>query len=160
MSNGKNALFALFLCAGIVPGAALAQSQDRLFAGAAATPLNAVVGSIAPNEGHFLCTAAINSNGTIATHLFGASFDFIDSTRTFKLLTGRYQVGFKGPCANVQIANGWFRLVQPDTLAGGVLGARYCNVANRDGVPSALFIECFNNAGIDTDTSFTVSVSR
>jgi hypothetical protein len=32
--------------------------------------------------------------------------------------------------------------------------------ADRDGVPSALFIECFNAAGVDTNTSFTVSVSR
>jgi hypothetical protein len=118
------------------------------------------VGSLAPNEGHILCTAAINSNGTIATHLFGGTFDYIDAPRTFRLSTGRYQVGFKGPCPNVQIANGWFRIVQPDTLTGGVLGPRYCTVANRDGVPSALFIECFNNAGADTDTSFTVSVSR
>jgi hypothetical protein len=121
------------------------------------------VGSLTPNQAHLLCSAAINSNGTVATHLFGgtgAPFDSIDAPRTFRILPGRYQVGFKAPCPNVQIANGWFRLVQPDTLTGGVLGARYCTVADRDGVPSALFIECFNAAGVDTNTSFTVSVSR
>ena len=87
-----------------------------------------------------------------------------NAAATFKLpgQTGRYQVGFKAPCPNVQIANGWFRLVQPDTLTGGVMAARFCYVANRDppGPPSALFIECFNAAGVDADTSFTVSVSR
>jgi len=33
-------------------------------------------------------------------------------------------------------------------------------VADRVGLPSALFIECFNIAGVDLDTSFTVSFSR
>ena len=56
--------------------------------------------------------------------------------------------------------NGWFRIVQPDTLTGGVLGPHYCTVADRDGNPAGVFIECFNNAGVDTDTSFTLSVSR
>jgi hypothetical protein len=114
---------------------------------------------LTPNQAHLLCSAAINSNGTVATHLFGgtgAPFDFIDAPRTFRLNTGRYQVGFKAPCRNVQIANGGFRLVQ----LGGELRARCCYVANRAGVPSALFIECFNAAGVDADTSFTVSVSR
>jgi hypothetical protein len=60
----------------------------------------------------------------------------------------------------VQIANGWFRVIQPDTLTIGSLPARSCVVADRLGVPSALFIQCFNNTGVLVDTSFTVSVSR
>jgi hypothetical protein len=54
----------------------------------------------------------------------------------------------------------WFRIIQPDTLTLGTLPALTCTVADRFGLPSAVFIECFNSAGARTNTSFTVSVSR
>jgi hypothetical protein len=104
-----------------------------------------------------LCTAAINSNGSIATRLVGS---FINPGTTFRISLGTYQVGFNGPCSNVQIANGWFRVIQPDTLTIGSLPARSCVVADRFGVPSGLFIQCFSNTGALVDTSFTVFVSR
>jgi hypothetical protein len=138
---------------GLVPGAAFAQSQDKP-SSAAVSPADAPVGSLAPNQAHFLCTAAINSTGTIA------GGNFVDPARTFKLGTGRYQVGFLAPCPNVQIANGWFRVIQPDTLNNSVMPDRSCYVADRFGVASALFIECFDHNGSDANTSFTVSVSR
>jgi hypothetical protein len=143
----------LILAAGLVPAASLAQDTN----GGGFSPNNAIAGSLAPNQGHFLCTAAINSNGTIATRLVGS---FINPGTTARLSLGTYQVGFNGPCANVQIANGWFRVIQPDTLTTGTLPARSCTVADRAGVPSALFIQCFSNTGALVDTSFTVSVSR
>jgi hypothetical protein len=102
-------------------------------------------------------TAAINSDGTIATTLAGS---FINPATTSRLSLGEYQVGFKGPCGNVQSINGWFRIAQPDTLTGGATGSRYCTVADRVGNAAGVFIECFNGAGAFADTSFTLSVSR
>jgi hypothetical protein len=143
----------LILAAGLLPGAALAQDTNN----GGLKPADTAVGSLAPNQGHFLCTAAINSNGSIATRLVGS---FINPGTTFRLSLGTYHVGFNGPCSNVQIANGWFRVIQPDTLTIFTLPARSCTVADRSGVPSALFIQCFSNTGALVDTSFTVSVSR
>jgi hypothetical protein len=50
--------------------------------------------------------------------------------------------------------------IQPDTLNNSVMPDRSCYVADRFGVASALFIECFDHNGSDANTSFTVSVSR
>ena len=156
MIRSASVFLGLSLAAGLASGAALAANGPS-----GPAPSNAVVGSIEENGGRFLCNAAINSNGTIATELDSS---FIDPAKTFKgpdgLRVGTYQVGFKGPCANVQIANGWFRIVQPDTLTFGTLPARSCTVADRFLVPSALFIQCFDHNGNLVDTSFTVSVSR
>jgi|ERR1700732_866969 len=160
MFRSTNTLLALSLCAALVPGAALAGGPNG---GGGPVPLNATVGSLAPNQGHFVCTAAINSDGSIATDLTGQN-SHIDPATTFKgpegVPNGTYQVGFKTPCGNVQIANGWFRVVQPDTLTIGTLPPRYCYVADRFQVPNALWIQCFNSGGVLKDTSFTVSVSR
>jgi hypothetical protein len=155
MFCSKNALLAVSLCAALVPGAALA--ADNNGGGPGAKPLNATVGSLAPNQGHFLCTAAINSTGTVATALAGSH---IDSAHTFLIVTGQYQVAFLAPCGNVQAVNGWMRVVEPDTLTTGTTGPIYCTVADRFGVTNAVFIECFNNAGALTNSSFTISASR
>jgi hypothetical protein len=154
MIRSTSVFLALSLAAGLAPGLALAQAPNGP---SGPVPQNAVVGSEAVNAGRFLCTAAINSDGTIATTLVGS---FIDPVNTHLLFTGAYQVAFKGPCANVQSINGWFRIIQPDTLTTGTLPALTCVVADRFGLPSALFIECFNSAGALTNTSFTVSASR
>jgi hypothetical protein len=151
MFRRKNALLALSLCAGLAPGAALAADVN----GAVAPNLG--VGTAALNAGRILCTAAINSNGTIATTLEDS---FINPGRTSRLALGQYHVGFKGPCGNVQSINGWFRIVEPDTLTGGATGPRYCTVADRGGNVAGIFVECFNNTGGFADTSFTLSVSR
>jgi hypothetical protein len=150
MFRRKNTLLSVALCAALVPGAALAVDN-----GPVAPDL--AVGSGALNAGRILCTAAINTNGSIATTLAGS---FIDPVNTHILGTGVYQVAFKGPCSNIQSINGWFRLIQPDTLTTGSLPARSCTVADRAGLVSGLFIVCFNSAGLLTNTSFTVSVSR
>ena len=145
---------ALSLCVGLLSSAAFAQGINS-------GPVHASVSSRAiaeTNHGHFVCTGAINANGTIASPVSEA--DYIDATKTLRLSLGTYQVGFLPPCPNVQITNGWFRIVQPDTLTIGTTGPVFCTVADRAGVPSAVFVECFNNAGAFTDTSFTISVSR
>jgi hypothetical protein len=157
MKHRVSSFLAVSLCTALLPSAVFAQSQQDRPSSSAVAPANAPVGSAAVNAGRILCTAAINSTGTIATTLAGS---FINSATTSRITTGRYQVGFKGPCSNVQSTNGWFRIVQPDTLTGGVLGPFYCTVADRTGNPAGVFIECFNKAGVDADTSFTLSVSR
>jgi hypothetical protein len=151
MNGFKKYSLLICFCSWLVPGAALAQDNNG------GTKANATPGSLTPNQGHILCTAAINSDGTIATRLTGS---YINSANTKRLSTGTYQVAFNYPCGNVQIVWGWFRLVQPDTLTDGTLPARSCIVADRAGVPSALWIQCFSNTGALTDTSFTVSVSK
>jgi hypothetical protein len=122
--------------AGLLPGTALAEPNAQ----PGVTPENAVVGSQAVNGGRILCTAAINSNGTIATTLTGS---FIDSTKTFRITKGQYQVRFKGPCGNVQGVNGWFHIVQVDTLTTGNPTPAICQTADRAGVPSAIFCNLF-----------------
>jgi hypothetical protein len=154
MIRSRNTLLALSLCAGLVPGAALA--ADNINGGnAGPVPLSLGIGTAAVNAGRILCTAAINANGTIATTLAGS---FINSAARFG--PGLYGVAFRGPCGNVQSINGWFRIVEPDTLTTGSTGARYCTVADLAGNPAGVFIECFNSAGGFADTSFTLSVSR
>jgi len=156
MFRRKNALLSVALFAAVVPGAALAADNNNGAANnGAAAPLG--VGTAALNAGRILCTAAINSNGTIATTLVGS---FIVPGTTSRFGPGLYQVGFKGPCSNVQSINGWFRIVEPDTLTTGSTGPRYCTVADRAGNPAGVFVECFNSTGGFADTSFTLSVSR
>jgi hypothetical protein len=151
MFRRKNTLLSVALCAALVPGAALAVDNNG-----PAEP-NLGIGTAALNAGRILCTAAINSNGTIATTLVGS---FIVPGTTSRFGPGLYQVGFKGPCSNVQSINGWFRIVEPDTLTTGSTGPRYCTVADRAGNPAGVFVECFNSTGGFADTSFTLSVSR
>jgi hypothetical protein len=153
MFRRKNALLSVALCVAVVPGAALAGDNNN---NGGPAP-NAPVGSLALNAGRILCTAAINSNGTIATTLVGS---FINPATTSRVGLGQYQVGFKGPCSNVQAINGWFRIVQRDTLGTGLLGAGSCAVADRAGNPAGIFVNCFNGTGGAADTSFTLSVSR
>jgi hypothetical protein len=156
MLRNTSVFLALSLAAGLASGLALAANGPS-----GPVPTNAPVGSLENNGGRILCTAAINSNGSIATEVEDS---FIDPATTLKapdgVKVGTYQVGFKGPCANVQIANGWFRLVPPDTLTFGTLPARSCTVADRFNVHNAVWIQCFDHNGNLVDTSFTLSVSR
>jgi hypothetical protein len=156
--SSRSAFFALSLCAGLIPGVALAGPNEET----GPAPKNATAGSLAPNHGHVLCSAAINSDGSIATALAGS---YIDHTKTFRLTTGQYQVGFNGPCGNVQAVNGWFHIVQVDRLTAGFPAPAVCTTADRAGVPSAVFVRCFCASPSPPfvgacDTSFELSVSR
>lgn len=159
----KRTSFYLLLCTALVSSiGALAQNNNGAPtngapnnnppAGVAA--LQAAAATASSNHGHFVCTAAITTGGGIF------SGEYVDAAQTSRLGVGTYQVAFHDPCPNVQIANGWFRIVQPDTLMTGTLPSRTCTVADRAGVPSAIWVQCFNAAGGLTDTSFTVHVSR
>src|SRR5271156_1089148 len=103
-------------CAALVSSHALAEGPNSAAAGAetAAPALHAF------NQGHVLCTAAINADGTVF------SGDHVNTTLTggFSGFPGDYQVVFASPCVNITAANGWFRQVQPDLLQiGNVPGA-------------------------------------
>lgn len=154
-------VLALAFCAGLVPSVAPAADNN----GGGLGTQDAAVGSLAPNQGHFICTAAINSAGSIAggnfVNVVTADSGTLGGTR--KLSLGTYSVGFVGPCGNVQSKNGWFRVVQPDRLSAGPLPPRICTVSDRFlGAPTnVILIQCFNGAtGALADTSFTISVSR
>ena len=66
-----------------------------------------------------MCTAAINSDGSIA------SGDHVVKATTLHLATGEYQVGFAYPCGAPTANNGWMRIAQVDTLTTGtIVGVR------------------------------------
>lgn len=109
MGRLRSVSFALPLCVALGSGVALAADDNS--GGLAIRAL--VAGAAADNHGHFVCTAAINAGGV------PVSGEYVNAVETTKLFTGTYQVGFNAPCPNVQIANGWFRIVQPDTLELG-----------------------------------------
>ena len=115
--------------------------------------------SLEPNHGHFLCSAAINGNGTVASKIAGS---YIEPSTTLKIpgMAGTYQVGFKAPCSDIRIQNGYFRIVQADTLTFGTMPHRACTVADRAGVASAIWVQCYDANGNLADTDFTISVSR
>jgi hypothetical protein len=158
MENFVRKSFAFLVCTVLLPSAALAAKGDNpadnnMPAGARmmAAPMSTTGTS---NHGHFVCTAAINANGTVF------SGEYVNASQTLHLGTGTYQVGFNTPCADVRIAGGWFRIAQPDTLTYGTLPSETCTVADRYGVPSAIWIQCYNSTGALVDTSFTLHVSR
>ena len=83
--------------------------------------------AVAVNGGRILCTAAINSDGTIATTLAGSFIDPAKYPCSWHRLPSRFQRAVR----QRPIQNGWFRIVQPDTLTFGTLPARSCTVADR-----------------------------
>lgn len=103
-------------------------------------------------RGVVFATAAINSDGTVAQ-----CFNCNRATTTH-LGTGIYQVAFNNinPTAN----NGFSRWVQVDTLSTGSITNVSCSTADRAGVPTAVWVECYNGAGVATDTSFFLFVAR
>jgi hypothetical protein len=106
------------------------------------------------NHGVVFGTAAINPDGTIA------SCSFCVSGTTEHLSTGRYQVGFS--FASVAANNGWSRSVQVDGFGYSNLVAPLvtCSTADRSGVATAVYVQCYNGTGTLTDTSFMLSVTR
>ena len=113
----------------------------------------AAVTLAAATRGVVFETAAINSDGTVAS-CFNC-----DKSTTLHLGTGVYQVGFY---SGVITANGgWSRWVQVDTLGTGLISNVSCTTADRAGVTSAVWVACFTNStGYPTDTSFFLFVAR
>jgi hypothetical protein len=110
-----------------------------------------------PTRGVVFYTAAINSDGTVAS-CFGCN-----TLNTKRLFTGEYQIDFG---RNVQATNGWSRWVQADTLTFGTENA-WCNTADRAGDANAVWVNCQTTGGpgsmgnsVPKDTSFFIFVAR
>lgn len=111
------------------------------------------ISAVAPNQGQVLCTAAVNSTGTLAGG--------VNATSATLLTTGEYQVVFGGPCgADVRAISGWARWVQVDTLTTGSIADVSCTTADRLGVINGIWVECTNSAGTLVNTSFFLAVAR
>lgn len=114
---------------------------------------NAPVDSLAGNQSAPMCTAAINSDGTIASPVAALA-------SAANLGGGTYEVVFKGACTNITAARGWARFVQVDTLTTGSIGDVKCTTADRAGKPNGVWVNCTNGSGVGTPTSFFLMVTR
>src|SRR6516164_1433414 len=94
-------------------------------------------GSAQPTRGVVFFSAAINSDGSIAS-CFNC-----DPTDTFQIGVGQYQIGFG---QDVEAINGWSRWVQADTLTAGSEDA-WCNTADRAGDVNAVWVNCQHAGG-------------
>ncbi len=111
------------------------------------------ISAVAPNQGQVLCTAAINTNATVAGGLGVVS--------AASEGTGAYQVVFGGACASdVRAVSGWARWVQVDTLTTGSISGVSCTTADRSGVINGVWVFCTNASGVATNTSFFLAVAR
>lgn len=138
-----------------IPGNAVAQSFPNTETGI--KPLNLVPGTAAPTRGVVFFTAAINSDGTVAS-----CFE-CDAANTKRLGVGQYQIDFG---EDVEAVNGWSRWVQADTLATGTTDA-WCNTADRAGDANAVWVNCQHAGGPGSqgnsapfDTPFFLFVAR
>jgi hypothetical protein len=118
---------------------------------------NIPLGSAQPTRGVVFFTAAINSDGTVAS-CFGCN-----TAHTQRIGTGEYQIDFG---QNVQAINGWSRWVQPDTLTIGTENV-WCNTADRFGDVNAVWVNCQTSGGPGSqgnskpaDASFFLFVAR
>ena len=109
------------------------------------------------NRGAVLCTAAINSDGSVAG---GAGVDKINTIHEAGV--GQYGVVFKAPCGgNIRVNNGWARWTQVDTLQFGTTNGT-CTTADLGltiGV-GGIWVNCFDNVGALADRSFSIFVAR
>ena len=113
--------------------------------------------SAQPTRGVVFFTAAINSDGSIAS-CFGCN-----APNTKRLGVGEYQIDFG---QNVQAVNGWSRWLQVDTLTTGTENA-WCNTADRFRDQNAVWVNCQTSGGPGSqgnskpiDASFFLFVAR
>jgi hypothetical protein len=136
-------------------GDAAAQSVPNTESGI--KPPNLAPGAAVPTRGVVFFTAAINSDGTIAS-----CFECVPAN-TKRLGVGEYQIDFG---ENVEAINGWSRWVQADTLTTGTVNA-WCNTADRAGDANAVWVNCQHSGGpgsqgnsAPVDVSFFLFVAR
>jgi hypothetical protein len=111
------------------------------------------VGSLPGTTGLSLCTAAVNSDGTLAGKNRAKS--------SALLSTGSYEVLFNDVCGNVSAAAGWSRWVQVDTLSSGSINnGATCTTADRSGAKNGIFVFCTDATGVAVNTSFFLFVAR
>ena len=128
-------------------GPVLAGERDNGVAAAAPVTLgNATRGVI-------FGTAAINADGAVAS-----CFNCNKAATVHLFPPGTYQVAFN--FGNVTANAGFSRWVQVDTLSTGATVGVSCATADRAGVPSAIWVQCFNGSGALVDTSFFLFLAR
>jgi hypothetical protein len=142
-------LSALAVVTALAGGAAIAGPNDP----DGRVPADAPAGSLANNQGALLCTAAINSDASIA-----GGTQYVASATS--LGTGYYEVIFKGACKNITAARGWARMVQVDTLTTGSISGVSCTSADRAGNVDGVWVSCTDGAGAQVNTSFFLFVLR
>jgi len=109
--------------------------------------------AVATNHGQVLCTAAVNTNATLA-----GGQDVVSAASEG---TGAYQVVFGGACASdVRAISGWARWVQVDTLTTGSIADVSCTTADRAGVINGVWVFCTDSTGTAVNTSFFLAVAR
>lgn len=111
-------------------------------------------GSLKSNHGMTLCTAAINSDGTVAG---GQHVNKNDTARTS---IGQYEVAFFKPCNDVRASQGFMRIMQVDALDDTFVVPAVCSTADRNGNKAAVYIFCSDLDGNPIDVSFFLHVSR
>jgi len=152
----RTTLKSLALAVGLVialAGASGAYEDDNTAPGQSRYYQYEVVKLAQPTRGVVFFTAAINTDGSIAS-CFGCN-----APNTKRLGVGTYQIDFG---QNVQAINGWSRWVQADTLTTGTENA-WCNTADRAGDVNAVWVNCQTANGSSTkpvDTSFFLFVAR
>ncbi|MCA1458933.1 hypothetical protein I6F35_38430 [Bradyrhizobium sp. BRP22] len=149
--NRSIAAVALTCLGHALSGVAVAQParQDHNTLPGQERALRIAPGSAQPTRGVVFFTAAINSDGSIAS-CFGCN-----TANTKKLGVGEYQIDFG---QNIQAIKGWSRWVQADTLTIGTENA-WCNTADRAGNDNAVWVNCQTN-GAPLDASFFLFVAR
>jgi hypothetical protein len=133
----------------LVAGAGLCASYGALAANGVRPP--DAPAALAGNHGNVWYTAAVDSTGVIA------GCDGCNKATSAHLGTGEYQIGFVG---NVTAAAGYARWVQLDTLTIGSEGPIICTTADRSGVVTAVWVECYDLTGTPADASFFLFVAR
>ncbi len=142
--------FAAALMAAPFSGTVYAENDGATVAPADVLPFGA------HNGGAVLCTAAINSDGSVAG---GRS---VNKTKTSHPALGVYNVYFDAPCAgNIRVNNGWARWTQVDTLQFGTTSGS-CHTADLAATVGvgAVWVNCEDEAGARADRSFTLFVAR
>lgn len=136
--------------------------------GGAVSRNNVTPGSLGNSQGQVLCTAAINSDGTVAGGLHVTNNPLGSTGRATGEPVGRYQVQFGSTAcggadpAGITAARGFWRWVQPDTLQIGTLNPPViCSTADRASDVHAVWVECrAAGTGDLTDASFMLFLAR
>lgn len=129
-------------------GAQNAQNTEEYNTRTGVRPFDITPGSAQPTRGVVFFTAAINSNGSVAS-CFGCNV-----AKTIRVAMGRYIVDFG---QNVQAINGWSRWAQPDTLQVGIVGCSgvtctdgpgaWCTTADSAADSNAVWVNCQHAGG-------------
>ncbi|MEM9300489.1 MAG: hypothetical protein AAGE01_00165 [Pseudomonadota bacterium] len=142
--------FAMMLC--LLASAAVAQDLNEP---TGAVSKDVTPGSIPSSTGQVLCSAAMNSDGTVGGGLS------VDTGRTQRLDVGIYEVIFRGfSCRDIRASRGYYRWLQVDTLTTSFEDPAICTTADRADRINGVYVACFDLNGNPVDTSFFLFVGK